>query len=440
MKHDQGYLRLLRDCPDYRLLFSARAISLLGDWFSLIATVALLREVVGSDSRALGGMLILRLLPYFLAGPLAGVVADRFHRKRIMITTDIVRCALALGLVAAPATPFPLAYVYVLVALQVVGGAFFEPARAAALPQLVPDRLLPAANALGAIVWSVMFTLGAALGGVVSDLLGWRAALVIDAATYVVSALLLARIVLPRRERRASRAVDWLTWTGVRDFRDGMRYLASRPAVATAIAVKSGWGIAGAVTLFLTLFGERVYALGGRPDLGVALLLTARALGTAIGPILARRLVTDESPEAMRKLLGAAFLWPLGWYLVFSWVRDPWLAAACVVLAHFGGSVLWVYSTVLLQRTVPDELLGRIMATDLGLTTLTMSVSTWVYGMLAAAPDADLRSLVRWMTLSLVVPAAAWWFAAGRWRPGAREGDGRYNLGTDGSGQGDGRG
>ena len=120
------------------------------------------------------------------------------------------------------------------------------------------------------------------------------------------------------------------------------------------------------------------------------------------------------------------FLWPLGWYLVFSRVHDPWLAAGCVVLAHFGGSVLWVYSTVLLQRTVPRELLGRIMSTDLGLTTLTMSLSTWVYGMLAASPEADLRSLIRWMTLSLVVPAAGWWIAAGRWRPGAPAASGRY--------------
>ena len=78
-----GYLQVFRECPDFRRLFAARTISLLGDWFSLIAIVALLRETVGSDSRALGGVLILRLLPFFLAGPVAGVVADRFSRKLV---------------------------------------------------------------------------------------------------------------------------------------------------------------------------------------------------------------------------------------------------------------------------------------------------------------------------------------------------------------------
>jgi hypothetical protein len=150
-------------------------------------------------------------------------------------------------------------------------------------------------------------------------------------------------------------------------------------------------------------------------------LLTARAVGTAIGPVLARRIVVDESPAAMRGLLGAAFVWPTVWYLLFSWVHQPYVAAICVVLAHLGGSVLWVYSTVLLQRMVPDAYLGRVMSTDLGLTTLTISASTWLYGLLADAPGADLRILLRWMALSVLVPAAIWFLAAGRWPPGARD-------------------
>jgi MFS family permease len=414
-----GYLQVFRECPDFRRLFAARTISLLGDWFSLIAIVALLRETVGSDSRALGGVLILRLLPFFLAGPVAGVVADRFSRKLVMVASDLVRAGLILGMIAAPLMSRPVAFIYALTALQIAGSAFFEPARSAALPQIVPQRFLAAANALGAIAWSSMFALGAALGGVVADIFGWRTALVIDATTYLVSAWLVARIVLPRRRRKRG-AVDWLTLTGARDFQAGIQFIVARPAVATVIFIKSGWGLAGAATLFLTLFGERVYAIAGRPDLGVALMLTARAVGTAIGPVLARRIVVDESPTAMRRLLGVAFVWPTVWYLLFSWVHQPYVAAGCVVLAHLGGSVLWVYSTVLLQRMVPDAYLGRVMSTDLGLTTLTISASTWMYGLLADAPGADLHTLLRWMALSVLVPAAVWILAAGRWPPGVR--------------------
>jgi len=414
------YLGVLRECPDYRLLFTARTISLMGDWFSLIAIIALLREVVGSSPTALSGVLILRLLPIFLAGPIAGVVADRFNRKAIMVISDLLRCVLVLGLILAPIVPAPLVWVYVLTALQVAGSAFFEPARSASLPQLVPERHLATANALGALIWSAMFALGAALGGVVSDLFGWRTALIVDGATYLVSAWLVSRILLPRRPQRASGPVDWVTLTGFRDFREGLRFIVRRPPVGTVILVKAGWGIAGSATLFLSLFGERYFSVGGRPDLGVALMLSARALGTALGPVIARRLVQDESPEAMRRLFGFAFAWPVVWYLLFSWADGVVMAATCVVLAHFGGSVLWVYSTVLLQRMVPNEFLGRIMSTDLGLTTLTISLSTWVYGILAAAPGADLRFLVRVMGVSILLPGVVWWFAAKRWPVGIK--------------------
>ena len=142
------YREVLRECPGFRLLFSARVTSLLGDWFSVLATIALLREVVGSSAGAISGMLILRLLPIFLAGPLAGVVADRFSRKSIMVLSDLVRVVLVLGLIVTPLTPWPIGTTYLLIALQVVAGTFFEPARSAALPQLVPDRYLATANAL----------------------------------------------------------------------------------------------------------------------------------------------------------------------------------------------------------------------------------------------------------------------------------------------------
>lgn len=413
-----GSLEVLRVCPGFRLLFGARVISLFGEWFSLLAVIALLREVAGSSAGAIAGLLILKLLPIFLAGPVAGVVADRFSRRWIMVISDVVRVGLVLLLLLTPVIPRPVAYVYVLITCQVVAAAFFEPARSAALPQLVPDRYLSSANALGAVAWSVMFALGAALGGVVTDLFGWRVALVVDAGTFLVSAALVLRISLPARERRREGRADWMTLTGLRDLIEGIGFIGRRPDVATVMFIKTGWGVAGAITLFLTLFGEREYAIRGRPDLGVAMLYVARALGTGIGPVLARRLAPLETPWAMRRLIVGSILWPCVWYLVFA-VTDHWLvAAAAVVLAHFGGSVLWVYSTLLLQRSVPDGFLGRVMSTDLGLATLAISISLWVYGRLAEVPGADLRVLVRWMAVSLLVPAAIWWWAAGRYPVG----------------------
>ena len=87
----RGYLSVLRDHRDFRYLYLARTVSLLGDWFNLLAVLALTREIHGASAQVVGWVLILKLLPIFLLGPIAGVVADRFSRKRIMIASDLGR-------------------------------------------------------------------------------------------------------------------------------------------------------------------------------------------------------------------------------------------------------------------------------------------------------------------------------------------------------------
>ena len=409
-----GYLETLRANPGFRYLFGARVVSLLGDWLSMLAVIALLREVRGSDAAALSGFFILKLLPIFLAGPLAGVVADRFNRRTIMLVSDLLRAALVLGLLAAPLVGRPVVFIYALVLLQVVASGFFEPARAASLPQLVAREHLSAANALGAMAWSAVFAAGAAAGGVITELAGWRTALVIDAGTYVMSALLITRISLPRRERRKD-APGWRTLTGWRDLQEGFGFVRGRPDVATVLFVKLGWGVAGAITLLLTLFGERTYAPGGRADLGVSILFTARAVGTGVGPWLARRIMPLENTASVRLLLTAGFLWPAVFYFAFSFADTIGWAALFVAVAHFGGSIVWVYSSVLLQKMVPDQYLGRVSSADLGLATLAISISVWAYGTLAATETVGLTTLARVMALTLLAPAAAWYFASARW-------------------------
>ncbi len=407
-----GYLEVLRRHAGFRRLFLARSASLLGDWFNLLGLLALLRELSASDPRVLGGIFIIKLVPAFVAGPAAGVVADRFSRKRVIIVADLMRFLLVVGLFAAPLLGrHAIVWVYTLTFLQMSSAAFAEPARLATLPNLVSTRALAAANALSAVAWSTMFTLGAALGGIATDLFGWRFALALDAATYLVSAALILGIAFPARAR-PRRRLDWATLTGARDLAEGARYVAERPQVAALMLLKSGWGLAGGISLLLTLFGERIYPIGGRPDLGISALYMARALGTGIGPVLSRRL-TAELSARMRRLLGGAFAWGALWYALFAAVHHPALAFLCVVVAHFGGSIVWVDSTVLLQRMVPDEFRGRVFAAEMGLVTLMLAASTWVYGEVAAA-GADLRLLAGALAASLLIPAALWTVARRR--------------------------
>ncbi|MDH3283597.1 MAG: MFS transporter [Acidobacteriota bacterium] len=407
-------LGVLRDCPDFRRLYFARTASLLGDWFNLIAVLALIRVVGGSGAESIGLLLILKLLPAAVVGPLAGVVADRFPRRRIMITADAARFVTVLALFAAPQLPPPLGRVtvYAVTALQVAGQSFSEPARLASVPNVVPAARLGAANVLGAMTWSLMFTLGAGAGGLVTTFLGWRAAIAIDATTYLVSIALVSRVRLPPPPRHEG-SVDLLTLLGIRDLGAAARYLRERPGVAALLTGKSGWGLAGGITLVLTLYGEQVYAIDGRPSLGIAALYVARGVGTGIGPLLARRW-TRERTEALRHAIALGFFVAAGAYLAFASVRSLPLAASLVVVAHLGGSTVWVFTTLLLQRQVPDLYRGRVFAFDMALATATISAATWIYGRILDRELLALSALPRLAAATLVVTGAIWWLATRR--------------------------
>ncbi len=415
------FRRVLVECPEYRRIFLARYASLLGDWFNLLAVLALIRELGHDDARTIGVLIILKLLPSTIAGPAAGVVADRFPRRTVMIAADLARFVFVLAMFAAPLLGGSrgLALLFAATALQITAQAFSEPARLASVPNVVPPELLGAANALGAMTWSLMFTLGAGLGGVVTSLLGWRVALAIDAASYLVSVSMVLRLRLPPPPRRRP-ARGLLELTGVADVLEGLAYLGRHRQAAALLLAKTGWGLAGAITLLLTLYGERIYPLAGRPDVGIAVLYMARGLGTALGPVLTRRLVPEE-PRPLRRAIAASFVLAALAYGAFAMLHQPVIAILLVVLAHVGGSTIWVFSTVLLQRLVPDRLRGRVFATELGLATLAISATTWLYGT-AIDRGAGLRTMTGVLAVTLLGSAVLWAVAnaaAGRHRTAA---------------------
>lgn len=406
-----GSFRILRDNPGFLRLYLAHSLSLLGDWFNTIAVLTLLSEMTGSSAQSLGWVLILKLLPNFFMGPIAGVTVDRMSRRGIMVGSDLIRAAVVLNMLWVAIFPVP-GILYLATVLQVAVSAFFEPARTASIPNLVPPRALPAANALGAATWSAMFTLGAAVGGVFTHAFGWEAAIIFDAATYLASAAIIRTVNLPHRSlpRRGRRS--FAEFSGWRDAVEGLRFLRHRTEIASIVLVKAAWGVAGAVTLLLTVFGQRIFSPRGGGALGIAALYTARAIGTGIGPILARR-ITRGRPGATLRIIGWSFVWSGAWYAAFAAAPNLRTAAVFVLIAHLGGSTLWVFSTVLLQQMVPDELRGRIFSAEMGLMTLTTSVSTFVYGWLLDVPGLPPRGVVVALAATMALPGI-WYIRAAR--------------------------
>jgi MFS family permease len=400
-----GYVELLRGNHDFRRLFIGGLVSQTGDWFNSVALLTLLLSLTGSGE-AVGYILIIKLLPSFFVGPLAGVVADRFNRKTIMIVADVLRGIIVLGFLVVQ-RPDQVWLVYAIAAVEIAISTFFDPARSAAIPGIVSRAELISANALSSASWSVTLALGAALGGLVTDAFGRNTAFVIDSISFFVSAAFISAVRIRSSTSTRSKRVSLADATGVTDLIEGARYLKSNPRVMALLLVKSGWGFGGGVLLLLTIYGKEIFPVGRDGAASIGLLYAARGTGALIGPVIAGR-ISSGIPRTMRRAITIAFFVSATFYLLYAQSPSRVVALICVLGAHSGGSIQWVFSTTLLQMTVPDRFLGRVFALEMALLTLTMSVSTYVTGWGVDYPGFGARRMATVLGVAFAVPGVVW--------------------------------
>jgi MFS family permease len=406
-----GYIDLLRRNRSFRLLWLGQVVSQMGDWFNTIALYTIILQLTGSG-RDVGLLLVARFVPSFFFGPLAGVIADRFSRQRIMIVSDILRAVVVLGFLFVRRAD-QLWIIYVLTVFQLGLSTFFEPARTAAVPSIVEDRELVAANAISSVTWSAMLTIGAAIGGFITGLFGTNVAFLLDAATYLLSAALIASIRLPKRKKRERQKLSLGRLLGITETIEGIKYVKDRPRVLAVLLVKPAWGLGGGILTLLAVFGERIFPVGKDAAGGIGVLFAARGIGTAVGPIVARRL-SGEGDRRMQASIGIAFLIGGVFYIAFGTATSFIFALIVLGIAHCGGSILWVFSTVILQREVIDSFRGRVFAAELALVTLTMAASNYITGELLDRFQISPRIVTVGMGILFLLPGFIW-FLTQRW-------------------------
>ncbi|MEK6302695.1 MAG: MFS transporter [Acidobacteriota bacterium] len=407
-----GYVELLSRNRNFRRLFIGQLISQTGDWFNSVALFTLLLHLTGS-SEAVGLVLIIKLMPTFLASPLAGVAADRFNRKTIMIVSDVICGCVVLGFLFID-RPDQVWLAYLLAAVEILSASFLEPAKSAAIPSLVSQDELISANALSSASWSVTLAMGAALGGLVTASFGRNTAFIIDSSSFFISAAFISTVRIRRRSRETDRTKRTLyELLGLADIVEGARYLRGNPQVAALLLVKSGWGLGGGVLLLLTVFGKKIFPIGQDGSASIGLLFAARGVGALIGPIIASRIAAG-SASRMRRAIAVAFVVSSVFYLLFAQAPVFAVALVCVVGAHSGGSIQWVYSTTLLQMSVEDKFLGRVFALDMALVTLAMSVSTYGTGWGLDHLGLGARTMAMLLGLAFLIPGGVWFFLQ-RW-------------------------
>jgi MFS family permease len=330
------------------LLWFARLVSLLGSWLLVVAVPAYVFTLTGSLA-ATGLTLAAGFLPPVLLGPIAGVLVDRWDRRRIMIGTDIVRAA-AVALLVLAREPGDIWLIYLALTAESACTVVFRPAAQAHTPVVVgTGTALSSANALNAVTDGIVRLVGATLGSALLSWAGFDLLVWLDTGTYLLSAvaiLLTARISVPIK--RTTGVGRLLT-----ELREGLAFLrADQMARALLLLNTLFLGANAGLTALLVPYGVTV--LGGPGQVG--LVMSALGVGFLLGAPLMRLLV-DRVPPAY--LLAAAFaVTGVGFVLLFSATVMPF-ALPAAVLVGLAGSVAVGTTQTTLQRATPNELLGR---------------------------------------------------------------------------------
>ena len=407
-----GYGELISGNRNFRYLWFGQIVSLLGDWFNLIASASLVAMLTQSGF-AVGGLFVVRMLAPFLVSPIAGVVADRYNRRHILIITDVLRALTVLGFLLVREAGH-VWLLYALTAIQLGISGFFFPTRNAILPDLVPARGIGAANAISSATWSVMLALGAAIGGLVSGYWGIYPAFVIDGLTFLLSALLIAQIRLDVKP--ALDPADKTIRASLRQYLDGLRYLREHTntlviafhKAAIALIMFSGFQVV------QVAISEDVFVIGIGGGISLGLMFGINGVGTGIGPILARRLTGDRDRSLRVAILIGYLIGALGLAITGSLINFGTVLFG-TLLRGVGGGIIWVFSTQLLLQLVPGHIRGRIFASEFAIFTLASAVGASLAGALLDS-SLGMSGLIWWMAGLSLIPAALWalWLSKGK--------------------------
>jgi MFS family permease len=420
-----NYVRLIRRNPNFRRLWLAQIVSENGDWFYTLAIYSLLLEFTGRAS-SIALALVLQVLPHTLLGPLAGMINDRFSRRRVMIVTDLLRMVIVACMLLVR-TRGAVWVIYPLLFLETVMVAFFEPARNAVIPSVVAADDVIVANTLSSATWSFDLAIGSVLGGLIAAWLGRDAVFVLNSLSFLASAWLISRMHFAELHADAAGRHPEDQAAGWSSIRAGFRYIAHDPKLAALVSLKAGVSIVGTSWVLYPVMAERVFTVpisGIAPAraalFGMSMLMGARGIGALVGPLLATRWTGQRQTRLRIVVLLGFALGGLG-YLALGNAYSIWTAVAVIVIAHCGTSTVWVFSTTLLHLNTEDRFLGRIFGADLAISMLVLAASTWIAGITIDAGVSP-RAVAVGTGVAMLVPVILWALALRLWRAEAPEG------------------
>jgi MFS family permease len=406
-----AYWHLLRDNRNVRLLWSAQIVSEMGDWFYSIAIFSFLLQLTGS-AQIVALAFLMQVLPQVFLFPTAGVLNDRISRKKVMIFADLARAVIVLLMLLVSSAGM-LWLLFVLLALETMCYALFEPGRSSTIPNIALPQQIPVANALSSATWSVIFGVGAALGGLVDVAFGRETVFLLDSLSFLVSALLIHRMRFDEPHLLLThplRARDLVDFSPVAE---GLNYIRRDRKLLAATLVKCGAGLLGANWVILPVLGQQMFPLRmtGLSEqqagtLGMSILFAARGLGATLGAMLGGNFAGLNRVRLARTILASFLLGAVG-YFALGAAGSLLLAALAVVISHCGGSAAWTASTTLLQEMTEDRFRGRVFSAEFAVYMLMLAVSSFLAGRLADS-GVSVRTLAAATGAVMLIPALLW--------------------------------
>ncbi|MGI5128341.1 MFS transporter [Pseudonocardia sp. CA-107938] len=389
-----GALVLLRRNASLRRLTVARVVSFVGDSLSLVALMLHVAATSGQAIAVAALLLVGDFVPSLFA-PLAGAIGDRFDRRRVMITCELVQGAVLLA-IALTLPPLPL--LLLLVAVRAVAGQVFQPASRAAVPALVGARDLETANATMGFGTNGAEALGPLVAAALLPFVGVPGVLLVDAASFAVSALLIARLpALPPQKGPDAVPTGFLA-----EAREGLGYIWARPALRIITlgfcAVVAANGIDDVALVVLATDDLRA------SESTVALLLGGVGIGLLVGYALLAR---GARAASMTVLLVAGFAVSSIGNLLTGLAWAVAVVFALQTVRGLGIAAMDVASSTLVQRLVPDGMLGRVFGNLYGAIGVAAAISYVGGGLLLDAVGAPVTFVVAGAAGTLATVAVA---------------------------------
>ncbi len=347
-----AFASVLRN-PNFQKLLSGQVIAAFGDRINQTALLSIVVYVMGNTAKHSADIMFWAILPTIPLGMFAVALIDRWDRRKTMMASDIARATLALAL---PLLMYFIHHHYVIYAVVFLSGTFsalFAPCRLAIMPNLVPRQSLLAANAISSQAGTVATLAAMPIGGWIVENLGRNTSFVINAFTYLVSAVFIWYL-HPSREHTEVSPVS-CEHHPVKDFQDGFRFIRERRPVLFYVIFTGAMNCL--VAIFFVCFLSYGVDVLGQTVGGTNLLFGALGLGMAGGAIwLGRHPAISERFSWPMMMMGCAGIG----MLLLSRVYHPWLSAAVLFAIGFCAVMVMVPVDTYLQKHVPDAFRGRV--------------------------------------------------------------------------------